>query len=415
MRTVVCSIGTSGDHRPYMAVALELHRRGHDVEAVIHPNYAKAAGAFPFPTHLAGTEFPSTYLIEHPEMLHPRRAFYEITRQLLLPDATAAFQQLERLHAARKIDAVVAHHIAFGAIWWAESRGVPLTIGWLSPIAVLRPDGQGAMLPGSTWRTPKLLATVLRSLVPLIIRRELDSAMNATRASLGLSAQHDAMIRLLTSDHGHIGLWDEAFRAPAAGDPPGFVTCGFPFLDAAGGEPPLPADLAEFLAAEPSPIVCALGTTGGPIHLPVADLVAEACELAGQRALLIGDRPPNTARTSRWVEFAPHGRVFAKASLVVHHAGMGTLAAVLRAGKPSLVLPLANDQFDNGARLRGRGVGSVLDPRKTKPRAIAREIVKLLGDRDCAYAAARIGARVRAANGAGRAADAVLARAHVAL
>src|SRR6202008_4530574 len=100
---------------PYMAVARELHRQGHDVEAVIHPNYAKAAAAFPFPVHLAGTEFPSTFLLEPPEMLHPRRAFYEITRQLLLPDAAAEFRELERLHAASKIDAVVAHHIAFGA------------------------------------------------------------------------------------------------------------------------------------------------------------------------------------------------------------------------------------------------------------------------------------------------------------
>jgi UDP:flavonoid glycosyltransferase YjiC (YdhE family) len=288
-----------------------------------------------------------------------------------------------------------------------------LTIGWLSPIAVLRPDGHGSMLPGSTWRTPKPLATLLRSLVPLIIRRELDSAMNATRATLGLPPQRDAMMRLLASEHGHIGLWDEAFRAPAAGDPPGLVTCGFPFLEPVDAEPPLPADLADLLAAEPPPVVCALGTTGGPIHLPVADLVAEACAIAGQRALLIGDRRPSDARTSRWVEFAPHGRVFAKASLVVHHAGMGTLAAVLRAGKPSLVLPLANDQFDNGVRLRVQGVGSVLDPRKTKPRALAREIVKLLGDREAAYAAANIGARIRAANGAARAADAVVANTRV--
>jgi rhamnosyltransferase subunit B len=411
VRIVVCSIGTSGDHRPYVAVALELHRRGHDVAAVIHPSYAHAAGAFPFPVHLAGTEFPSTYLLEHPEMLHPRRAFYEITKQLLLPDAAAAFQQLDRLHAAGKIDAVVAHHIAFGAIWWAESRGVPLTIGWLSPIAVMRPDGRGSMLPGGARRTPKLLAKMLRSLVPLIIRRELDAPMNATRAALGLPPQRDAMMRLLASEHGHIGLWDEAFRAPAAGDPRGLVTCGFPFVEPPDGEPPLPADVADFLAAEPPPIVCALGTTGGAIPLPVADLVAEACAIADQRALLIGDRPPSAARTSRWVEYAPHGRAFANAPLVVHHAGMGTLAAVLRAGKPSLVLPLANDQFDNGVRLHVQGVGSVLDPRKTKPRAIAREIVKLLGDRDAAYAASRMGARVRAANGAARAADAVLAHA----
>jgi rhamnosyltransferase subunit B len=93
----------------------------------------------------------------------------------------------------------------------------------------------------------------------------------------------------------------------------------------------------------------------------------------------------------------------------VHHGGIGTLAAVLRAGNPSLVLPLANDQFDNAVRLRGRGAASILDPRKAKPAAIAREIRKLLDDRLAADAAARLGERVRASNGARRAAEAIAA------
>ena len=343
-------------------------------------------------------------------MLHPRNGFYEITRQFLLPDVPLQFEQLSRLHAARKIDAVVAHHIAFGAVWWAEERGVPLTLGWLSPAAVIRPDGHGSMLPGVAWRTPKPISRALRLLVPIILRRELDPAMNATRTALGLRAERDSMLRLLTSDHGHIALWDDALRSEAPGDPPGLVTCGFPFLEDDGAA--LPEEIAEFLETDPPPIVCALGTTGGPMPLPVADLVAEACELAGRRALLIGDRPPTSARTSRWVAFAPHTRVFEKAQIVVHHAGMGTLAAVLRAGKPSLVLPLANDQFDNGVRLKGRGIASVLDVRRVTPAVLGRELRKLLDDRAAAGEAARLGAHVRAANGARRAADAIVAYAH---
>ncbi len=226
-------------------------------------------------------------------MLHPRNGFYEITRQFLLPDVPLQFEQLGRLQAARNIDAVVAHHIAFGAIWWAEERGVPLTLGWLSPAAVIRPDGHGSMLPGVARRTPKLLSRALRLLVPIILRRELDAAMNATRTALGLRPERNSMLRLLTSDHGHIALWDEALRSQAPGDPPGLVTCGFPFLEDDGAA--LPAEIAEFLETDPPPIVCALGTTGGPMPLPVADLVAEACELAGRRALLIGDRPPTLA------------------------------------------------------------------------------------------------------------------------
>jgi UDP:flavonoid glycosyltransferase YjiC (YdhE family) len=213
---------------------------------------------------------------------------------------------------------------------------------------------------------------------------------------------------LLARRNGHLALWDVALRSPAAGDPPGLVTCGFAFLDAEA--PPIPAEIESFLAIEPRPIVCALGTTGGQLPFPLADLVAEACELAGRPALLIGDRPPTSSRSSRWFAFAPHAPIFAKADLIVHHAGMGTLAEVLRAGKASLVLPLANDQFDNGVRLRNRGIAAVVDPRKASAARLGREIRRLLADSAAARAAALIGERVRAANGARRAAEALVAR-----
>src|ERR1043165_7784294 len=190
-----------------MAVALELARLGHDVECVVDPTYAKSAAKLPISAHAAGKEFPHDYILEHPELLHP--------------PGELQFREIERLHAVRKIDAVVAHHIAFGAIWWAESRGVPLTIGWLAPISMLVPDGLGSMLPGFARRTPLPLARALRRLIPFLIRRELDAPMNATRASLGLAPQRDAMVRLPATQHGHVALWDEALRAPAAGDPPG--------------------------------------------------------------------------------------------------------------------------------------------------------------------------------------------------
>ncbi|HET8697793.1 MAG TPA: glycosyltransferase, partial [Gammaproteobacteria bacterium] len=370
---------------------------------------ASATGGTPLGVHVAGTEFSKDYILAHPELLHPRNAFYEIMRQLLLPDAVLQFREIERLNAERALDAVVAHHIAFGPIWWAESRGVPLTLGWLAPISIMVPDGRGAMMPGFTWRTPLPLGRALRRVIPWLIRRELDAPMNATRAALGLPPQRDAMVRLPSTPHGHVALWDEALRSPAAGDPPGLVTCGFPFLPSAGGAP-VADDIGEFLSGDPAPIACALGTTGGPIPLPIADLLAEVCELAGRRALLIGDRAPANARGSRWLPFAPHAPVFERVPLVVHHGGMGTLAAVLRAGKPSVVLPLANDQFDNGVRLRGRGVAAVLDPRKTTARAVARAIRELLHDAGAARAAALIGERVRASNGTRRAAEAILNR-----
>jgi rhamnosyltransferase subunit B len=409
LRIAVCTTGTSGDHRPYVAIAAELHRQGHDVHAIVHPSYAKTCSRVPDYLHVVGTVAPDSLLVSRPELLDPRTGFFAIMRELLLPEAAPHFHELERLQTLGAFDVILAHHIAFGAIWWAESRRVPLAMGYLSPAALFCADGDGTMAAGSMLRKPRLVAKALRFAAKLLFRRELDGPMNETRAAFGLPAQRDVLMGLLESGNGHLGLWDEAMRSLDPDDPPGLVTCGFPFLDAEA-PPPIPAEIDDFLATEPRPIVCALGTTGGRLPVPLADLVAEACELAGRPALLIGDRPPARARASRWFAFAPHAPVFAKANLVVHHAGMGTLAEVLRAGKVSLVLPLANDQFDNGVRLRRRGVASVIDPKKASAAKIGREIRRLLEDDAAAHAAARIGERVRSSNGARRAAEAVLAR-----
>ena len=298
-------------------------------------------------------------------MLHPRNGFYEITRQFLLPDVPLQFEQLAGLHAARRDrrrrcppHRVRRRLVGRGARSPAHARLVE------SRRRAFGRTGHGSMLPGVAWRTPKPISRALRLLVPIILRRELDPAMNATRTALGLRSERDSMLRLLTSDHGHIALWDEALRPQAPGDPPGLVTCGFPFLEDAAA---LPAEVAEFLETDPPPIVCALGTTGGPMPLPVADLVADACELAGRRALLIGDLTADLRSDVALGRVrASHAR-FREGADRRPPRGDGTLAAVLRAGKPSLVLPLANDQFDNGVRLKGRGVAAILDVRRATP------------------------------------------------
>jgi sterol 3beta-glucosyltransferase len=48
---------------------------------------------------------------------------------------------------------------------------------------------------------------------------------------------------------------------------------------------------------------------------------------------------------------APHGWLFPKTSLIIHHGGAGTAHAAARAGVPSVVVPFAGDQFFWAERL----------------------------------------------------------------
>ncbi|MEO7577512.1 MAG: nucleotide disphospho-sugar-binding domain-containing protein [Massilia sp.] len=64
---------------------------------------------------------------------------------------------------------------------------------------------------------------------------------------------------------------------------------------------------------------------------------------------------------------------------MIHHGGIGTTAEALRAATPQLIVPLAHDQFDNGARVAALGAGLVLPAARLDPARLTRRLRELLG------------------------------------
>ncbi|HEX8389642.1 MAG TPA: nucleotide disphospho-sugar-binding domain-containing protein, partial [Sphingomonas sp.] len=106
--------------------------------------------------------------------------------------------------------------------------------------------------------------------------------------------------------------------------------------------------------------------------------------------------------------YAPHSLLFPRAAVVVHHGGVGTTGQALRAGRPQLVVPFLGDQPDNAARVARLGVGLTVAPKRFGTLA-AGAVRRLLEGPDFARRAAALGATVAAEEGAGNAADAILA------
>jgi UDP:flavonoid glycosyltransferase YjiC (YdhE family) len=63
--------------------------------------------------------------------------------------------------------------------------------------------------------------------------------------------------------------------------------------------------------------------------------------------------------------YVPHAAVLPGASLVVTHAGTGTLMAAFSAGVPVVCIPLGRDQPDNARRVEELGLGTVLSAEAT--------------------------------------------------
>jgi rhamnosyltransferase subunit B len=95
-----------------------------------------------------------------------------------------------------------------------------------------------------------------------------------------------------------------------------------------------------------------------------------------------------------WHPYVPLRRLLPRVAALVHHGGIGTTAEALRAGTPQLVVPLAFDQFDNGARVEALGAGRMLTGWRTRTRPLARALDTLLRSpeihADCARTAALV-------------------------
>jgi sterol 3beta-glucosyltransferase len=126
-----------------------------------------------------------------------------------------------------------------------------------------------------------------------------------------------------------------------------------------------PADLLAFLGAGAPPVVLTMGSMVMFDPGPLAQTFVRALRLAGQRGVLVGGwsgahRSAALGGPVYCVEEAPYDWLFPRASCVIHHGGCGTVAAVLRAGKPSVVLPQIMPQELFGNLLGRNGLATAV-------------------------------------------------------
>jgi rhamnosyltransferase subunit B len=139
----------------------------------------------------------------------------------------------------------------------------------------------------------------------------------------------------------------------------------------------------------------------------------DAATRLGQRAVfLAGQHAPSLQEglplEMLATDYAPHAAIFLRASCIVHQGGIGTTAEGLRAGKPTLIVPFAHDQFDNAFRARRLGVSRTLFRDRYQAGRVARELMTLT-DLDVRFRAESIGEQIRQEDGASAAAEAIAA------
>ncbi len=402
MRVTLLTVGSRGDVQPLVALAVGLQDAGHHVRLATHQRWESLVAHH----DLAFAPLAEGHVSRGAETTEGRRWIETGSRRLpaaigFLRDARSVARErlADAVRACEDADAIVAANLAMVLGWQAAGlRDVPLVRAYVEPPAWM-----------ITRRSARRLAPVVRQAGWLAARPWLNAVRRDAlgEGRLGLREPIADLDR-----RRQLALF--AFSAPVLPPPPGlgdwFDVTGYWFLH--GTDDPAPRDdLVDFLAAGAPPVAIGFGTMIDTEPAATVELVVQALERAGRRGVLIrGARydidaplPPQLFA----VDAIDHDWLFARSSAAVHHAAVGTTAAALRAGIPSVAIPQMTDQFLWARRLHELGVGPApIRRRELTAEGLAEAIRIATSDEQMRQRAAALGERIRSEDGVARAVEA---------
>jgi UDP:flavonoid glycosyltransferase YjiC (YdhE family) len=415
MRIAIVALGSRGDVQPYVALGKGLKDAGHEVRLVTHEDFAALAVAHGLECYTVRGSVQAVAESEEMRALLAKGNFLAITARTARA-ATGAMRHWaeDGLTACRGMELLVAGIGGlFISLALAERLDVPLIQAYLVPFT---PTGEfpGVLLPVALPRLGAGLNRLSHHMVRQVMWQGSRAADNlARREVLHLPAAplsgpfNSERLRRLPVLY---GFSPTVVPRPADWDDHTHVT-GYWFLDSPADWTPPPA-LSAFLCNGPPPVYIGFGSMSSRRPEETADLVLSALAEAGQRAIMLtgwaGLRKEKLPNSIYMLDAIPHDWLFPRVAAVVHHGGVGTTAAGLRAGIPSILVPFFGDQPFWAGRVRALGVGPAAIPRRELTAGrLARAIQEAVTDEALRRRAAEIGALIRAEDGVDRAVTAI--------
>ena len=385
----LATVGTTGDVRPFLVLGRALAAAGHDVRVVTWPMHRAAVAAAGLAVETAGPQADPAEIDATARAARGRDAMgqVEVLRDFHLRDGAAHARRLrELLDGAELVVLHSIHALAHAAVLdlrvpWATAVFDPV----LLPTRTAPPPGMPSLGPANVLAWRLLDRALARSSAPL----------DAVLADAG-SAQRGLPLFRARSSRLHLVACSPALITVPPDLPPTTHVTGA-WLDRSPNLP-LPAAVEAFLTDGPAPVVITFGSMGGVDD----EVIAEAVErLAGDGLRVIvqgGAVPSKPAVLALGPGPVDHRRLFARASVVVHHGGAGTTHTAVGRGRPvgrraagrrpALLGPAARGARD-GAAGRRRRVDPTGRARRRDPRHRARHGDARTGGRARAPARAR--------------------------
>lgn len=409
MKAVILAVGSRGDIQPYLALGVGLRNRGHEVTIVTnvdHDALVRSYGLDAAPIDLnvqaALKREKTSASIEGGGLIASFREFAAIAKR------GAELSAKVGLSAARGADAIVT---GFGGVFIGEAiaakLGIRLIQAYNVPLSTTSAYS-GALFPQLSFApwARRLSHRLTREAIWMVMR----SSGNAVRRDL-----FDYPSASLFAPTGMPGLargavlygYSSAILAEMTEWTNDVEVTGFWFADEPAGWTP-PEGLEAFIAAGSKPICIGFGSMSQTTPEQTTRLVVDAVVKSGQRAILLSGWGGLTAKDLPKTIFQsdniPHAWLYPRMRAVVHHGGAGTTAAAFRAGVPAVVVPFHGDQFYWAKLVSELGVGprGIKRTQLTADR-LAAALRIAATDAEMAERAQRLGERIRAEDGVGRA------------
>lgn len=415
MRIALHSWGTEGDIRPFFALAAALVARGHAVrlayacvDASDLAPLARAAGVADEPIAAAYYRAHHAAIVaraaENFRRRNPMAQLRVILEDTLDPVAEAIAAAAAPL--AAWADASVIHVMDHPAVTATTLAGKPYACVAFAPMFKTR-----ALPPIGAPHLGRLGNAALWALAGRMVDGAMAPRVNAVRAALGAPPVTRVSARLVEEARLVLVAMAPTLVARPADWPATIAITGELALPPAAE--PVPPALAAFLAAGPPPVGFTLGSMAAldpPRAAAIAAAAIAACTEVGARCVI--QAPPDvalpTAATALRFARASHAALFPRLAAVIHHGGAGTTHAVLRAGRPAIVIPHAVDQFYWAAEVHRRRVAArPLPAGEVTAARLAARLRAVLADPAIVARAAALGEATRAVDGAARAAAAI--------
>lgn len=363
MKFALAVYGSRGDVEPHAAVGRELLRRGHDVRIAAPPDLCALVESAGITAVAYGPDTREALFGKKTNPLRLLSTSRQYFRDVWADMGTTLMSVTDG--ADLLLTAVAQQGLAANV---AEYQGIPLATLHSMPARA-----NGHLLPG----VPSSLLRCAMSAFWWGYWRVTKHAETTQRRQLGLpKAIGSSTRRIVDGGFLEIQAYDKVCF-------PGLATEWAqwdhrrPFVGALTLELPTDADddVLTWIAAGPPPIYFGFGSTPVRSHADTVAMIGAACARLGERALIYSgvDDSYGVPHFDHVKMVGPlnFATVFPACRAVVHHGGAGTTAAGMRAGVPTLVLWIRNEQPLWGAVVKRLKVGSSQSLSRTTEESLA--------------------------------------------